>query len=108
MSLFQSSSRQQIKPHAHTSGDRCPLCEQPIALEIARKIEARRHEQHAGGPPAGPAEAAAAPSKRLAAARAEAKAAAEHGPTGEARRHPGTPRAAEQARGVAAEQQSRR
>jgi hypothetical protein len=66
MSLFQSSSRQQIKPHAHTSGDRCPTCDQPIAQDIARQIEARLSEQQAAALQQAKIEAEAAASKRLA------------------------------------------
>ena len=66
MSLFQSSSRQQIKPPAHASGDRCPTCDQPIAQDIARQIEARLSEQQAAALQQAKAEAEAAAGKRLA------------------------------------------
>jgi hypothetical protein len=77
MSLFQSSSRQQIKPHTHTSGDRCPTCDQPIAQDIARQIEQRLGEQRAAALQQAKAEAEAAASKRLAAERQTIQAQAE-------------------------------
>src|SRR5262245_6200212 len=45
MGLFQPSNRQGFAQHAHAAGERCPMCDQPIALDIARKIEARQREQ---------------------------------------------------------------
>ncbi len=77
MGLFQPSSRQALKPHAHTADDRCPLCEQPIALEIARKIAAKKREQYQAALDQARSEAAAAVEKQVQAARSEAKAAAE-------------------------------
>jgi hypothetical protein len=77
MSLFQSSSRQQIKPHTHTCGDRCPTCDQPIAQDIARQIEQRLGEQRAAALQQAKAEAEAAASKRLAAERQTIQAQAE-------------------------------
>jgi hypothetical protein len=62
MGLFQPSNRQAFNPHAHAAGERCPMCEQPIGQDIARRIEAKQREQY---------EAA------LSKARAEAKLAAE-------------------------------
>ena len=77
MSLFQSSSRQQIKPQAHASGDRCPTCDQPIAQDIARQIEARLSQQQAAALQQAKAEADAAASKRIAAERQAIQAQAE-------------------------------
>lgn len=88
MGLFQPSNRQGFQPHAHGAGERCPMCEQPIAQDIARKIEQRQQEQaraalaKAEAEMAGKykqqlAEASAAAEQRIAAARAEMKAAAE-------------------------------
>ena len=65
MSLFQSSNRQ-MQPHAHTSGDRCPTCEQPIGQDIARQIETRLLEQRAAALQQARTEAEAIASKRLA------------------------------------------
>jgi hypothetical protein len=88
MGLFQPSNRQGFQPHAHGAGERCPMCEQPIAQDIARKIEQRQQEQaraalaKAEAEMAGKykqqlAEASAAAEQKVAAARAEMKAAAE-------------------------------
>ena len=77
MGLFQPSSRQAHKPQVHAADDRCPLCEQPIALEIARKIEAKKREQYQAALDQARAEAAAAAEQKVLAARAEAKLAAE-------------------------------
>jgi hypothetical protein len=77
MSLFQSSSRQQSKPHAHASGDRCPTCDQPIGQDIARQIEARLREQQAAALQQAKAEADAAASKRIATERQAIQAQAE-------------------------------
>ncbi len=88
MGLFQPSNRQGFQPHAHGAGERCPMCEQPIAQDIARKIEQRQQEQArvalakaeaeiAGKYKQQLAEASAAAEQRIAAARAEMKAAAE-------------------------------
>ena len=49
MGLFQPSNRQAFGHQAHAAGERCPMCEQPIAQDIARKIEARQREQCGGG-----------------------------------------------------------
>jgi hypothetical protein len=76
MALF-SASRQALKPHVHVGDDVCPLCEQPIALELARKIEAKKREQYRAALEQAQAEAAAAAEQKIAAARNEAKAAAE-------------------------------
>jgi hypothetical protein len=71
MGLFQPSSRQAIATHAHAAGDRCPLCEQPIAQEVARKIEARKREQEQAAREKARAEMTAAADARVAAARSE-------------------------------------
>ena len=77
MSLFQPN-RQAFRAHpTHVAGDICPLCEQPIAQDIARKIEARQREQYEAALVKARAEAAAVADQKVAAARAEAKAAAE-------------------------------
>src|SRR5262245_44358225 len=77
MGLFQPSNRQAFNPHAHVAGDRCPMCEQPIGQDIARRIEAKQAEQYEAALAKARAEAAAAADQKLAAARAEAKQAAE-------------------------------
>ena len=76
MSLFQPS-RQVFKAHTHAAGEVCPLCEQPIAQDIARKIEARKQEQYVAALEKARAEATAAAEQKVQAARAEAKQAAE-------------------------------
>jgi len=77
MSLFQPSNRQPFKAHAHLAGDLCPLCEQPVGQDIARKIEARKREQYQAALDQARAEATAAAEQKVLAARAEAKLAAE-------------------------------
>ena len=77
MSLFQPSNRQAFKAHAHVAGDLCPLCDQPIAQDIARKIEAKKREQYQAALDQARAEATAAAEQKVQAARAEAKLAAE-------------------------------
>jgi hypothetical protein len=77
MGLFQPSSKDPAFRHAHAGSSRCPLCEQPIAQDIARRIEARQREQYETALVAARAEAAAAAEARIAAARAEAKTVAE-------------------------------
>jgi len=103
MGLFQHSSRQAAKPHAHGAEEVCPWCEQPIprakAAEIAARIEEKERTRHAevtrrleeqfarqiAANEASAreavekvrAEAAAAAEERVAAARREAAAAAE-------------------------------
>jgi hypothetical protein len=76
MSLFQPS-RQAFKPHAHAASEVCPLCEQPIAQDIARKIEGRRQEQYQAARERARAEEKLAAEQEVAAARAEEKRAAE-------------------------------
>jgi hypothetical protein len=77
MSLFQPSNRQVFKAHTHVAGDLCPLCDQPIAQDIARKIEAKKREQYQAALDQARAEATAAAEQKVLAARAEAKLAAE-------------------------------
>jgi hypothetical protein len=77
MSLFSTSSRQPVKPHAHAAGERCPTCDQPIAQDIARQIEARQREQQAAALQQAKAEADAIANKRIAAERQAIQAQAE-------------------------------
>ena len=77
MRLMQSSPRQAFTAHAHASSDLCPLCEQPIAQDLARRIEARQQEQQRAALEAARAEAEAKVEQRIAAALTEAKTAAE-------------------------------
>jgi hypothetical protein len=76
MSLLQLN-RQVPKPHAHAQAGLCPLCEQPIAQDIARRIEARVREQQEAAAAQARAEQASATEQAVAAARAEARAQAE-------------------------------
>ena len=76
MSLYQLN-RQAHKPHLHAQGDLCPLCEQPIAQDIARRIETRLREQHQEAADRARAEAAAAAEEAALTARAEARTQAE-------------------------------
>jgi len=82
MAIFSSASRQSLKPHTHAAGDRCPMCEQPIGQDIARRIEAKMREQYQAALEQARQDAAAAAEQRIAAARAEAKLAAEATLTG--------------------------
>jgi hypothetical protein len=75
MTLFQH--RQAFTPHVHKQGDLCPLCEQPIAQDIARRIETRLREQNEAAIEQARAEMASATEQALVAARSEAKAQAE-------------------------------
>ena len=77
MGLFQPSNRQAFNPHSHAAAGRCPMCEQPIGQDIARRIEAKQREQYEAALVKARAEAAAAAEQKVAAARAEAKLAAE-------------------------------
>jgi hypothetical protein len=78
MSLHQFN-RPAPRPHGHThaQGDLCPLCEQPIAQDIARRIEARMREQQQEALDRARAEMTAAAEQAVAAARSEARAQAE-------------------------------
>src|SRR5215831_2753816 len=71
MSLLHSSPRQAFKAHAHASSDLCPLCEQPIAQDLARRIEARQQEQQRAALEAARAEAEAQVEQAKASAQAE-------------------------------------
>jgi hypothetical protein len=77
MGLFQPSNRQAFHQHSHAATGHCPMCEQPIGQDIARKIEAKQREQYEAALVKARAEAAAAAEQKVAAARAEAKLAAE-------------------------------
>jgi hypothetical protein len=77
MGLFQPSRRRDFTPHLHAAGDRCPMCEQPIGQDIARRIEARQQEQYAAFVAKAQAEAEAATQQRIAALQAEMKAEAD-------------------------------
>jgi hypothetical protein len=76
MSLHQLN-RQALKPPVHAQGDVCPMCEQPIAQDIARRIETRMREQHQETVERARAEMTAAAEQAVAAARGEARAQAE-------------------------------
>src|SRR5262245_3377271 len=75
MTLFQLNRH--LKPHVHVQGDVCPLCEQPVGQDIARRIEARMREQTEAAIAQARAETAAAAEQAVAAARVEAKTQAE-------------------------------
>jgi hypothetical protein len=78
MGLFQPSNRQNFQsPHAHAAGERCPMCEQPIGQDIARRIEKRQQEQYEAALAKAKAEADAATQQKIAAARAEIERAAQ-------------------------------
>jgi hypothetical protein len=77
MGLFQPSSRQAFNQHSHAAAGRCPMCEQPIGQDIARRIEAKQREQYEAALEKARAEAAAATEQKVAAVRAEARLAAE-------------------------------
>ena len=77
MGLFQPSNRQNFQPpHTHAAGERCPMCEQPIGQDIARRIEKRQREQYEAALAKAKAEAEAATQQKIAAARAEIERAA--------------------------------
>jgi hypothetical protein len=75
MTLFQLN--RQLKPHVHAQGDLCPLCEQPIGQDLARRIEARAREQQEAAVAHARTEMAAAAEQAVVSARAEAKAQAD-------------------------------
>jgi hypothetical protein len=77
MGLFQPSNRQAFNQHGHAAAGRCPMCEQPIGQDIARKIDAKQREQYEAALVKARAEAASAAEQKVTAARAEAKLAAE-------------------------------
>ena len=76
MSVFHPSPSP-FKAHRHRAGDVCPLCEQPIAQDLARRIELRQQEQQRASLAQARAEAEAKVEQRVAAALAEANKAAE-------------------------------
>lgn len=71
MGLFQPSNRQGFTPQAHAAGDRCPMCEQPVGQDIARRIEARQREQYEAALAKAKTEVEAATQQIIVAARAE-------------------------------------
>jgi hypothetical protein len=75
MTLLQLN--RQPKPQVHVQGESCPLCEQPIGQDIARRIEARMREQQEAAMAQARAEMAAATEQAVAGARSEARAQAE-------------------------------
>jgi hypothetical protein len=75
MTLLQLN--RQSRPHAHAQGDLCPLCEQPIAQDIARRIDSRLREQQEASIAQARAEMAVAAEQAVAAARNDARAEAE-------------------------------
>jgi hypothetical protein len=112
MGLFQPSNRQPFTQHAHAAGERCPMCDQPIAQDIARRIEARQREQAEAAQAKAQsemaailkqklAEASAAAEQRVAAARAEMKTAVETAVNARAAEMQVKLAAAEQARAAA-------
>ena len=74
MGLFQPASRH---THTHPAEGRCPMCEQPIGQDVARRIGERQREQDEAALAKAQAAVAAAMEQKLIAARAEAKLAAE-------------------------------
>ena len=76
MSVFHPSPSP-FKAHRHRAGDLCPLCEQPIAQDLARRIELRQQEQQRASLAQARAEAEAMVEQQIAAALAEANKAAE-------------------------------
>jgi hypothetical protein len=76
MSVFHPSPSP-FKAHRHNAGDLCPLCEQPIAQDLARRIEVRQQEQQRAALAQARTEAEAKVEQRIAAALAEANKAAE-------------------------------
>jgi hypothetical protein len=84
MGLFQSPTRQALKPHVHTAEEQCPWCEQPISHakfeDIRRRMTAEQNERLAALAEQFERDKAAVEAKAKAAleqARAEAAAAAE-------------------------------
>jgi hypothetical protein len=72
MGLFQASNRQALGQHGHAAGERCPMCEQPIGQDIARKIEAKQREHYEAAAQKARAEAEAGLGEKIAAACARA------------------------------------
>jgi len=77
MGLFQPSSRGQAFQQAHGPGERCPMCEQPVGQDIARRIEARQREQYEAAVKQAEARAAATLEQKVAEARAKERQAIE-------------------------------
>jgi hypothetical protein len=77
MSVFHPSPSPFKAHHRARAGDLCPLCEQPIAQDLARRIELRQQEQQRAALAQARAEAEAKVEERIAAALAEANQAAE-------------------------------
>jgi hypothetical protein len=101
MGLFQPANRQ---THAHPAQGRCPMCEQPIGQDVARRIEERQREHYEAALAKARGEAAAAMEQKLLAARAEAKLAAETALSAKLAEQQLKLVAAEQARAAAAQQ----
>jgi hypothetical protein len=104
MGLFQPSNRQAFNQHGHAAAGRCPMCEQPIGQDIARKIDAKQREQYEAALVKARAEAASAAEQKVTAARAEAKLAAETAATAKLADIQAKLAQAEQAKAVANEQ----
>jgi hypothetical protein len=77
MGLFQPSNRQGFTPQAHAAGDRCPMCEQPVGQDIARRIETKQREQYEAAAKRAQADAAAIMEQKVAEARAKERQAIE-------------------------------
>ena len=84
MGLFQSPTRQALKPHVHTADEQCPWCEQPISHakfeDIRRRMTSEQNERMAALAEQFERDKAAVEAKAKAAleqARADAAAAAE-------------------------------
>jgi hypothetical protein len=77
MGLFQPSSRGQAFQQAHGAGERCPMCEQPVGQDIARRIEARQREQYEAAVKQAEARVAATLEQKVAEARAKERQALE-------------------------------
>jgi hypothetical protein len=84
MGLFQSPTRQALKPHVHAADEQCPWCEQPISHakfeDIRRRMTAEQNQRLAALTEQFECDRVAAEAKAKAAleqARAEAAAAAE-------------------------------
>jgi hypothetical protein len=101
MSLHRFN-RQALRPHVHAPGDLCPLCEQPIAQDTARRIETRMREQQQEAVEQARGEMAAAAEQAVAVARTEARAQAEAAATAKVAAIEARLAAAEQARATAA------
>jgi hypothetical protein len=76
MGLFQPSNRQGFTPPAQ-AGECCPLCDQPIGQDTARRIEAKRREHEAAAFKQAQDKMAGVLEQKLAEARAQERKAAE-------------------------------